>query len=309
MDWENEEWVKLYRRETPEWLSLSWKARGLFRLLMTRVDPSGVLEVGRRGREAVLAALVIPRSEWPEALAALDELIDDGCLIMGERAIVMPGFLDAQTARTSDRERARRSREQARKRALDEAAARPAPVTARHEGVTPRHDSVTACHDKRDEREERDESVRSAEPPTASAPLLLDVEPAPKPSGVKPTAARVLARLNELGHKRFESSPHLETLIRKGVPEADLLAVVEHKAGPGGLLEYEGGKFYRPKTLFGRDNFEGYLAEARSAADSPPATPGLPLLDPDEYLPINLRSAAEDARRRAEFEARLGGAA
>lgn len=109
-----------------------------------------------------------------------------------------------------------------------------------------------------------------------------------KPSEI---GARVLARLNELGSKAFEFSPQLEARIQEGVPEADLIAVVESQWRRDFMRQNP--EYFRPKTLFGPDNFREYLAEAKAgpavprrqhssmAGSSPQPQPAAPELPPE----------------------------
>ena len=73
MDWANETWVKLYRRDTADWMLLSWRARGLFCLLLRAVNRRGELDLGRTGPRAV-AALVYAGGDVDAVVAALSAL-------------------------------------------------------------------------------------------------------------------------------------------------------------------------------------------------------------------------------------------
>jgi hypothetical protein len=196
MLWDQEDWVKLYVRDTPDWLALSWKAQGLFCLLMRKVNRAGILDLGKRNREGV-AAMFGPRAEWPEILTALDELVEDGCVVIAGSRLVMPNFVEAQAARTSDR--VRKAQQRARERDLALAAAvaatpeatgpghaeSPPPtsvapaVTARHTdapAVTAEDETVTAGHAEsqqvtlRGEERRREEKTHTSSGDDATAP-------------------------------------------------------------------------------------------------------------------------------------------
>lgn len=113
MRWEDESYVRWYRRNTPEWCLMTWQARGLFGLIMREVDRAGILELGRLGLKAVA---VVVRAPWGEIEALLQELIDDGCVVYRDdlRVLLIPNFIAAQEANASDRARQRASRERAR---------------------------------------------------------------------------------------------------------------------------------------------------------------------------------------------------
>ena len=58
MRWEDENYVRLYTRDTTDWKLLSWEARALFVLLMRKLDRAGILELGRQsGGQAALSEL------------------------------------------------------------------------------------------------------------------------------------------------------------------------------------------------------------------------------------------------------------
>lgn len=110
MRWEDERYVRLFTRDTPEWVALSWQARALFGELLRKVDRAGLLPIGRSGVKG-LAGLVRMPTEVVEP--ALDELIADGCVERTDDGIVLPNFIAAQEANQSDRARKAASRERA----------------------------------------------------------------------------------------------------------------------------------------------------------------------------------------------------
>lgn len=119
MRWEDERYVRFYTRDTPEFLALSWHARGLLGLIMRKVDRAGILPVGKLGLRGVA---VVVGGPWTEVEGPLRELIDDGCVRFEEESarVVLPNFLDAQEAKQSDAARKRASRERARDGAREE---------------------------------------------------------------------------------------------------------------------------------------------------------------------------------------------
>ena len=110
MDWANEKYVRLYVRDTPEWLILPWQAKALWPLLVRKLDRSGVLatKLGARG-VAVLVGLPIEVVE-----AGLDALQEDGCLQKHELGYLAPNFIEAQETSQSDAARQRESRQRRR---------------------------------------------------------------------------------------------------------------------------------------------------------------------------------------------------
>lgn len=116
MDWTDERYVRLYVRDTAEWIMLSWEARALFHEVLRKVDRAGVLALGRSGTAGLAALTRMP----PDVVArALDELAADGCVELLPERLVLPNFLEAQEARQGDAQRARESRARRRDVARD----------------------------------------------------------------------------------------------------------------------------------------------------------------------------------------------
>lgn len=113
MRWEDERYIRFYTNNPPEWKALSWRARGLFGLLLRAVDRAGILRVGKLGLRGVAVAIDAP---WTEIEEPLRELLDDGCARYHEdqQAVLIPNFIEAQETPQSDVARKRKSRELAR---------------------------------------------------------------------------------------------------------------------------------------------------------------------------------------------------
>lgn len=113
MRWEDEPYIRFYKRNTPEWCLMSWQARGLFGLIMRELDRAGIIEVGKLGLKAVAVAI---RAPWAEIEGPLGELLEDGCIVHREdlRIVCSPNFIEAQEAASSDKARQKLSRERAR---------------------------------------------------------------------------------------------------------------------------------------------------------------------------------------------------
>jgi hypothetical protein len=137
VNWSDERYVRLYTRDTPEWVTLPWQAKALWPLLLRRMDRAGVIEVrpGPR-RSAMVAALVQLPLELVEV--GLGALLDDGCLVEATEGYVSPNYMAAQESRASDAKRQRDHRERRRSGMLDGTSSQN--VTKRHDlshGVTP----------------------------------------------------------------------------------------------------------------------------------------------------------------------------
>lgn len=144
MDWTNERYVRLYTRDTTTWRLLSWEAQAVLPQLLRIVDRAGVLDTaGATAVEAVAAAL----QRWPIYVVeeAMESLRTRGVIEILADAVVVPKFLEAQEATSSQAQRQRDSRE--KRRAEARAGVTPGhdatrPVTERDEGSR----TVTAGH-------------------------------------------------------------------------------------------------------------------------------------------------------------------
>ena len=139
MRWEDERYVKVYTRDTPEWCVLSWEARACFLLLIRAVDRAGMLRLGPAGAKSLAALIRVPVDVVERVLPELEA---DGCVRVKDGTIVVPNFCEAQEARQSDKARARTARERARASVIDEkecADDTSHGVTGPSHGVTPNH--------------------------------------------------------------------------------------------------------------------------------------------------------------------------
>ena len=122
MRWEDTDWIKLYRPPSWSrfWKEVSLEARGLFWALLLAVDKAGLIDCGADIVGSVCGAVNGNPDRVP---AYLDELTTDGCVVVtrsndGRFTLVVPNYLEAQTARSSDIKRKAQSRERARDKAL-----------------------------------------------------------------------------------------------------------------------------------------------------------------------------------------------
>lgn len=110
MNWSDERYVRVYVRDTTDWLLWTWQARALFVLLLRKADRSGVIALGRHGVKGVVALTSIP---WEVAEPALAELLEDGCLEHRDGGLHVRNFEAAQEATASPRRRQQDWREKA----------------------------------------------------------------------------------------------------------------------------------------------------------------------------------------------------
>lgn len=192
MRWDDERYVRLYTRDTANWLKWPWQARALLPLLLRKVDRAGLLKLSRSEIISDLSAVVgLPHEVVSVGLSALRKHADD------ERATVevsdaglllVPNHMEAQEAGTSNRLR----QEDSRRRARD-AAHKPAesldtvshPVTGSN-GVS---QPVTVCHSvpslpfRSEPPVPRSEAPTDAAPTTARKPKVKTAKPSPPSDG------------------------------------------------------------------------------------------------------------------------------
>ncbi len=114
MDWENERYVRLYTRDSSTWLLWPWQARAVFALLLRKVDRAGVMDIGTEDPiEAVAVHVNLPVEVVDVGLAAI---LKKKTAVLDRGRLVIPNFMEAQEAKSSDAQRQRDSRE--RRRAL-----------------------------------------------------------------------------------------------------------------------------------------------------------------------------------------------
>lgn len=109
MRWDIERYVRVYKRDTAEWLCLSWQARGLFYELLRKADRDGTLAVGRLEPAQAVALLV--RGTRADVAGPLAELLRDGCVMdvpakgRAARHLLITNYREAQGEAASGAER------------------------------------------------------------------------------------------------------------------------------------------------------------------------------------------------------------
>lgn len=114
MRWDDESYVRLFRRTTPDWSLVPGPARSLFYALLREVDRAGILPM-RKGLAGVAKVI-----DWPQDLfdRYFPELLDDGCVRIEGDTLVIPNYLAAQEVHMSDAQRKRDQRERDQARVL-----------------------------------------------------------------------------------------------------------------------------------------------------------------------------------------------
>lgn len=112
MEWTNERYVRLYTRDTDDWLVLSWQAKALFPLILRKVDRSGFLST-KRGPVGIAAQTGVPIDV---VTIGLLDLLRDGSVTECDGGYLLPNYIDAQEAPQSDAQRQKEHRERLRDR-------------------------------------------------------------------------------------------------------------------------------------------------------------------------------------------------
>lgn len=152
MRWEEERYVRLYTRDTIDWLALTFEAQGLLALLLRKAGRAGIIPLGKRGKAGIAALLCHP-TRGETVLPALEELLTDGCVVIRDNQLVFPNFVDAQETTSTPAQRKRDQRERDRAGAVMPAAghAVTAPVTDVTPDVTSGHTVTPAVTESREE--------------------------------------------------------------------------------------------------------------------------------------------------------------
>jgi hypothetical protein len=95
------------------WGMLSWKARGLYCLLITACDREGVIVLGRLGLMAVCGVIGAKRAEWSRIEPPLRELLTLDWLVYddGGQRLALAWYRESQEARSLEAQRKQAYRE------------------------------------------------------------------------------------------------------------------------------------------------------------------------------------------------------
>lgn len=115
MRWADEPWVKVYTTDTGDWLALGWEAQALFLLALRKCDRAGILRTGKNVARGLAGMTGMPLEAVERVLPLL---LEDGCVKPAEGGLVIPNFIAAQEARTSDAQRKREQRARDRDKAI-----------------------------------------------------------------------------------------------------------------------------------------------------------------------------------------------
>jgi hypothetical protein len=130
MDWQDERYVRLFTRDTPDWVSWPWQARALLPLLLRKVDRVGQLGLGRSGVRGLAVCVGLPEDV---CRVGFDALLEDGAVELRDQILWVRNFQPAQEASMSDAARMRDHRERKRAKLLDSGSSMKRIATKRNE--------------------------------------------------------------------------------------------------------------------------------------------------------------------------------
>lgn len=218
MRYDDENWIKIFTRDTPGWLAMSWQARGLA-LEIARKLPrtTGELSLGRRGLEALAPLL---RAEWSTIEPFVRELVAEGRLVYDEerQTLTDPQHVERQASVSSGAVRTRNYRaRQATEQSHD--ASRPSDVRLRV--VTPcdaEKRDVTGGDYKKEEKDKKEEKEKYVELAPVSHTDLA-VRPLAEGLGLFESEA-VASESESLGRQVRQVFDHWLEVRREYVPDA-----------------------------------------------------------------------------------------
>lgn len=176
MDFANEEYRRLYVRDTITWKRLGWAGQCVLMQVLRKMDRSGVLELS--GMEPAEAVALVTGGSVEEIETGLGRLLHLEVLKHVGDALVWPRFVEGQTVNKSDKQRQRESRDKRRANSLaelDDVTKRDGQSQIVTEGHTRSHAVTlghTASHAVTHSRAEQNEAQPSR--PESSAAAAVD---------------------------------------------------------------------------------------------------------------------------------------
>lgn len=194
LNFEDEPFVRVYKRRTTTMAVVGWEARAVLRELFMVVDRAGVLDLDDEDpAEAVTAVL----GDVPIDVvrAALERLTKKECVKINGRFLVIPRFREAQECAMSDALRQRESRARRRDDAMKTVTNCDAPETIRDATVTIGHDESHAVTQNITEQNITEHEVLVGPPPKSASrpPRRAPEVPVQMPADWKPSDALAAA--------------------------------------------------------------------------------------------------------------------
>jgi hypothetical protein len=271
VNYDDEDYVRLYTRDTITWKMLGWQGQTvLLHMLKGKFDRSGVFVTGRHApSRAVTAVLDLPHDVVE---SGLQKLLDEEVWVLGDGCIVWPNYVSAQNSRRSDRAR---QRDQRQRNAAIAASKRQCHTTS--QDVTQRDGAITGeSHDVTPSHASRAHAAASLAEPSLAKPNQADPTPQPPSRG-----ASAVAR--EMGPEYDGPAERTQRLFRRPEDRDDVQAVwSDWKAAagkPGARLDHSRAEVIAMRLDQGATREECQLAfrGAGSEPDGWLVSKGLPV--------------------------------
>lgn len=108
MRWDDERYVRLFTRDTGNWIRMPWTSRAVFMEILRKVDRAGILDLGD---EPIIALADLIRFPIEIVNDALPFLTTKHWIRLNKHTLSVPNFVPAQETKKSDAQRKREQRE------------------------------------------------------------------------------------------------------------------------------------------------------------------------------------------------------
>jgi hypothetical protein len=296
VNYEDEDYVRFYTRDTVSWRALGWEGQAVLSLMLHgKFDRSGVFDCD--GHDPSHAVTIVTGLPVEVTSVGLKRLLDSRAWVERDGKLIWPKFIHAQTCRRSDKARQRESREKRRAEALGQ------PVT---DCDQPSHAVTTGVPVVTNVSLSLAEQSR-ADPNQAEIPLPpLDGKPDPEPADTKSVDLSEETPIPA----NFQLHPGAVTTLSKalGFSEDVIREAVRDFVGywtiGRGMGQARSHWQSKCRERIRNDKDSGKLAEiARKLGESQPGETNTAAIERNQAR-IDADRAAQRARDRAEAEAR-----
>lgn len=308
MDYRNEPYVRLYTRDTPTWIHMSWEARVTWPLLMRKLEREGKYDLGPWGFQGLADDLRIPVAL---AEAGVTGLVTAGVIVRRDGLLFAPNFYEAQnvTRAKTDAERQHdlRERRKIAKMATDQV------VLPGTDTLPDRHDVTGPVTPSR--------SVHPLPLPSSAVPSS-PVPSSPVPGGVGGSAPPTppTHSTNGASHSKKKPSRRRGTRLEADwKPSRETIAAVRQELGVDPLCTVSAFVDYwtskpgrRAEKLDWEAAFRTWCRRERASLPTFKPTPAPTPPRPPQERPLDPEHAAPFARATVEaleaLEGKTGGA-
>lgn len=247
MNYADEEYVRLYVRDTVTWKLLGWEGRTvLLHMLRGKFDRSGVFDVSQpvTDRHAVSRA-VQAVTDLPQVVVepGLEQLLSEGVWTECDSGLVWPNYVEAQTCARTNKARKKLERSN---RAAEKASKSRAEIQSQ---------TVTLCHGEsqpvttRPPEQKQRQKQKQKDQLTLSSPEAHDGDDSAK-EALAAEASRVFEAWRELtGHSKAKfdqkRKARIQARIRDGFTSDQLIQAISNRIHDKWLMgENPGGKVF-----------------------------------------------------------------